>query len=103
MYRDHGIRSEGLIVDGDSKLPIVELFESDVYANASNLPADYIKLNEAVLKGQKRDRFLLGKWVAYEGLVYGEFSQERNIITRTQALEHLNDCLRRHVRLRVIE
>lgn len=103
LYRDHGIRTEGLIVHPETKQPLVELFESDTYANATNLPPGYISKLEAIYRGQMRDRYLLGKWVAFEGLVYPEFSIERHVLTRQQVLEHLNDCLKRHVKVQVLE
>ena len=34
---------------------------------------DFIATLETMYSGQQRDRFLLGKWVAYEGLVYPQF------------------------------
>lgn len=67
-----GIRNEKLIVDEDGK-PLMELFEGSTYDNASNLPDDFIKTQEAAYKGQMRSRFLLGEWGAYEGLVYPDY------------------------------
>lgn len=103
MFRDKGIRSDKLIVDPDTKVPMVELFESDTYANADNLPADYLRVLEATYRGQMRDRYLLGKWAAFEGLVYPAFDSNKHFLTRKQANDYLLDCKRRHVRLEVLE
>lgn len=35
---------------------------------------DFIQTLEAMYQGQQRDRFLLGKWASYEGLVYPQYS-----------------------------
>lgn len=69
-------------------VPIVELFEGSTYENASNLEPDYIETLEASYKGQMRDRFLLGKWAAYEGLVYPEFSEATNVLSHTLVEQH---------------
>lgn len=55
--------------EGKPKL-MLELFEGATYENKENLGADFIKTLETAYKGQMRERFLLGKWGAYEGLVY---------------------------------
>lgn len=103
IWRDKGIKTPNLLVDEETGLPIMELFEGPTHMNAANLPPDYIKAQEATLKGQMRERFLLGKWAAFEGLVYGTFSDDRNRISREAALGYLRSCLERHVKIRVIE
>lgn len=102
-WYDRGIFSDDLIVDEESQLPLMELFESDIYANATNLRPDYIKSLEASYKGQMRERFLKGKWVSFEGLVYDTFDEQRNTLTRDQMIKHLLNCRKRHVRVRVME
>lgn len=102
MYKKHGIRLPELIVDENGE-PLIELFESDIYANAENLAKDAIQLLEAMYKGQMRERFLYGKWAAFEGLVYPDFDPDHNVLTRARILEHLDDCLARHVKVKVVE
>ena len=85
------------------KLPIIELFESDTYANKHNLKPDFIKTLENAYKGQMRDRYLLGKWAAFEGLVHPGFDTSMNLLKRDQMLDHLADCKRRHVRVQTLE
>lgn len=60
--------------------PILELFEGSTYENEDNLEPDFIRTLEASYKGQMRDRFLLGKWSAYEGLVYPQFDEAIHVI-----------------------
>jgi hypothetical protein len=72
-YAATGERSENLLVDVDTGEPLIDLFEGSTYTNAANLDRDYIKTLEAAYKGQMRDRYLLGQWAAYEGLVYPEY------------------------------
>ena len=45
------------------------------------LPQDYIDML-AKFTGQYRDRFVLGKWVAFEGLIYDNFSRDVHLVHR---------------------
>jgi hypothetical protein len=102
-WRDRKIFGPKLIVDEDNAMPIIELFESDTYANKRNLKPDFIKTLENTYKGQMRDRYLLGKWAAFEGLVHPGFDTSLNLLKREQMLDHLADCRRRHVRIQTLE
>ncbi len=51
--------------------PITEVVESNALEN-HHLPLDYVAKIQT-LKGRYRDRFVLGKWVDFEGLVYDCF------------------------------
>lgn len=102
-WKATGIKKPELLVDEETGLPIIDLFEDDTYSNKANLDADYIKTLESMYKGQMRQRYLLGKWAAYEGLVHSEYSRESNVITRDQAIAHLLKCTERHVRIKVVE
>lgn len=83
--------------------PIVEIFEGATYENRANLEPDFIKTLEATYKGQMRDRFLLGKWAAYEGLVYPEFSEMTNVISHALIAQHYWECQRSLKGVRIIE
>ena len=50
-----------------------------------------------------RTRFLEGKWAAYEGLVYQEYEEEKHLITREQAMDHLWALQRKNYRVKAIE
>lgn len=103
IWRKSGVKTAKLIVDEETGVPLIDLFEGSTYTNAKNLSKDYIKGLESLYRGQMRDRFLLGKWAAYEGLVHGTYSREANMVTREQAIAHLVNCLKRHVRIKVVE
>lgn len=76
----NGIHNADLLLDEETGLPMLELFEGSTYENRDNLPADFIKTQEAAYKGQMRERFLLGKWGAYEGLVYSEYDPKTHML-----------------------
>jgi hypothetical protein len=103
QWKKYGTKSDKLLVDEATGLPLLELFEGSTYTNAANLPDDYIKGLESAYKGQMRKRFLLGEWAAYEGLVHGDYSREVHCLTREQAEAHLVSCHKRHVQIKVIE
>lgn len=75
-----GIMNPDLLVDETTKEPIIDLFEGSTYENKNNLPADFIEGLESSYKGQMRERFLMGEWGAYEGLIYPEYAQETHMI-----------------------
>jgi hypothetical protein len=103
IWRDRGVMTDNLLINEDTATPILDLFEGSTYTNKSNLADDYIRSLEIKYRGQMRERYLLGKWAAFEGLVHPDFSMERNVLTRGQGEAHLFECLSRHVRPRVIE
>jgi len=53
--------------------PLIEIFEASTYDNAQNLEADFLQLLESKYRGKMRDRYILGKWVAFDGVVYDEY------------------------------
>ena len=73
--------SAGKVTLNDDKkpTPIIELYEGATYENASNLEPDFIQTLEATYKGQMRDRFLMGRWLAYEGLVYPDYDEDLHV------------------------
>lgn len=70
---------EPILIDGKAQL-LVELFEGSSYENAHNLPEDFLQGMESLYTGQMKDRFLMGKWAAYEGLVYPQFDETLHMI-----------------------
>lgn len=78
-YAD-GKVNENLVKDVDTGKPLIEIFEGSTYDNAANLEMDYIKGLEATYTGQMKERFLMGKWGAFEGLVYPEFDETIHVL-----------------------
>lgn len=64
--------------NGKPKL-MIELFEGSTYENQRVYEilgaTDFIQTLESAYKGQMRDRYLLGKWAAYEGLIYDSYDE----------------------------
>jgi hypothetical protein len=67
--------SRPILRDGKPQL-LLELIEGSTYELRHIHEADggdFIQGLESTYTGQQRDRFLLGKWAAYEGLIYPTF------------------------------
>jgi hypothetical protein len=104
IYKQKGVITDALLINARTKEPVIDLFEGSTYENASNLPADFIEGMESTFSGQMRDRFLLGKWAAYEGLVYPNFREELHMLPREKLQGHLDDLVSvRRVRVKAIE
>jgi hypothetical protein len=103
IWKKTGARTDKLIVDSDTLLPIMELFEGSTHTNAENLPADFIKGLESMYKGQMRDRFLLGMWAAYEGLVYPGFRREMHMLPEATLEWILAQAKMRRIKIKSLE
>tara|TARA_R100000458_G_C8276283_1_gene251537 strand:+ start:1552 stop:3105 length:1554 start_codon:yes stop_codon:yes gene_type:complete len=82
----------GKIIRGEDGLPIpiVEIFEGSTYENKENLEKDFIKTLESTYRGQMKDRFLLGKWASYEGLVYPHFDEDIHVMQHHHVVDYYN-------------
>lgn len=93
MYLENGHRSKELMINKKTLEPIIDLFEVSTYDNADNLEADYIESLESAYTGQMADRFLHGKWSAYEGLVYPDYDETVHIVDHSLMVRYLNRLL----------
>jgi hypothetical protein len=84
LFQSRGIVTEDLLIDNKTGECLIELIEASTYDNRDNLPEDFIETMESAYRGQMRDRFLLGKWAAYEGLIYSEFDADVHLVTPEQ-------------------
>jgi hypothetical protein len=71
-------------------IPLIEVFEATTYDNAQNLPADFIAGLEAKYTGKMRDRYLLGKWVAFDGVVYQDYDAAVHRVSDRYLHAHLS-------------
>lgn len=95
--------TEQPIMHGDKPSLLIDLFESSTYENRHNLEPDFLKGLEATYRGQTRERFLLGKWVGYEGQVYPDFDQAIHAVPHQRMVEHFNNTRRRSNRVSIVE
>lgn len=89
-------KNDKVIYDNNNKpILLIDIFEGSTYENKDNLEDDFIEGLESTYTGQMRDRFLLGKWAAYEGLVYPQFDTMLHMQPRALIMEYL-EALRAH-------
>ena len=91
----NGIPNPLSLIDEQSGESIVELFEGSTYENRNNLPDDFIRGLETTYKGQMRNRFLLGEWGAYEGLVYPQYDPNIHVVDHNKMMEYYDDLCAR--------
>jgi len=82
---------------------LISLVEGSTYTNAHNLGADFIATLESTYRGQSRERFLYGKWAAYEGLVHPEFSEVTHCIPQQEMMDYYSTMLGMGVIPRFVE
>lgn len=99
-YLATGLVTDELLHDPRTKEVMITIIEGATYENAHNLEADFITGLEASYTGQMRDRFLMGEWAAYEGLVYPQFSAATHMIRRDTMLKIVNEALDNKIKLR---
>lgn len=99
---EKGLRNPDLLVDENGN-PIIELFEGDTYSNAENLEPDFIQTLESTYTGQMRERYLLGKWGAFEGLVYPQWDSTVHMLSRDEIVDYFNREIDRGMQPEVIE
>lgn len=83
------------ILVNDKPIMMIEVFEGSTYINKRNLAPDFLKTLQSTYRGQMKDRFLLGKWASYEGLVYPEFSEIDNVIPHKDMLDYMDSLSNR--------
>lgn len=103
IYLSGGERVEELLWDKENDCPMIELFEGSTYENAENLAPDFIQSLENAYRGQMRDRFLMGKWSAYEGLVYPMFDRTLHCQMQGEMTHHLLKLADQGVKLGIVE
>lgn len=93
-----------MVLNADGKpTPIVEVFEASTYENAQNIAADYLRTLQNTYRGKMRDRYLLGKWVAFDGVVYDEFDDNVHMVAPEYMREHLRSLRAQGFRLTPVE
>lgn len=96
--------TEQPILDDNGKpKPLIALYESSTYDNRANLPPDFLKSLEASYRGQMRDRFLLGKWVGYEGQVFSDFDQAQHVVPHRQMVERFKRVRMQSISVSMVE
>jgi len=98
-------RKPVLTHDGKARL-LIEVIEGSTYELRHVHEAeggDFIQTLETMYSGQQRDRFLLGKWVAYEGLVYPQYDATVHLLQEGELHALLDGYTETHYQTNWIE
>src|SRR5712664_3069838 len=93
IYSKTGIVTQKLIWAKDIKKCLIDLYEADTYSNMHNTGVAYVRLLESAYKGSMAERFLKGKWGAYEGLVYPEYDPVIHRINSSELNEYIKEII----------
>lgn len=103
QYLATGAVNDEVFQDKRTKEVLIEIIEGATYENSHNLDPDFIQGLEAAYTGQMRDRFLLGEWAAYEGLVYPQFHPNTHMLRREQILRIMEEARDNKIKLRAVQ
>lgn len=94
---------EPLLDENGQPSLMIELFEAPTYANRHNLGEDFIQMLESEYHGSMRDRFLLGQWAAYEGLVYWMQDETVHMINHGRLVDYFNQLVEENWQMEIVE
>lgn len=95
--------NEHPVLKDDAPQLLMHMVEGSTYENADNLEPDFIQTLESTYRGSMRDRFLLGGWGSYEGLVYPQFNAITHVIPYDDVMDYLGDLQQRFYETHFIE
>lgn len=98
-----GAVTDDLLYDPDLQEPIIELFEAPTSANEKNLPAEFMRKLRTTYKGQMFERYFMGKWASFEGLVYPDFDRDSHMVSHNKLLDILQHRWRERSKYHAIE
>lgn len=114
MYTQQGIITPDLLcerdeydnpvldADGKPKL-LLGVVEGSTYENKDNLEPDFIKTLESTYRGSMKERFLMGGWASYEGLVYPQYDPVTHVVPYNDIMDYLGDLQQQFYELNYIE
>lgn len=93
LYQEKGLINSKLLYDKKDKRCIVSIFNAPTKANKRNTGEKYAERMEVIYRGSMRSRFIEGKWDAYDGLVYPDYSELTHVIMAEQMQEYIARCI----------
>lgn len=93
IYKRTGIITKNLPVSETTKKCLLEVYEASTHTNKHNTGQAYVDSLVALYKGSMGDRYIEGKWGAYEGLVYPEFDQTIHVYTESEINDYVEGVI----------
>src|SRR5215475_1183941 len=92
-YKRTGLVTRKLMLDEETRLPIVEVFNAPSSANAQHTGKQYVSRMRAVYRGSMAKRFIDADWSAYEGLIYPDYDETVHMCEHDALVAHINEGL----------
>lgn len=89
LYQDKGLINSKLLYDRERKKPLVSIFNAPTQANKRNTGEKYASRLQMIMRGSQAKRFIEGKWDAYDGLVYPDYSDSVHMVYSDQMQAHI--------------
>lgn len=115
VYNETGVITPNLLCerDTDTNEPVLDengkpkmligIVEGSTYENADNLEPDFIMTLESTYRGAMKERFLMGGWASYEGLVYPQYDETTHMLPYADVMEYLGDLQQRFYDVNFVE
>lgn len=93
IWKKTGIITKGLIYSKKQQRCLIDLFSASSHENVHNTGEGFIDLMESAYKGSMYDRYVLGKWDSYEGLIYPAFDPTVHVIEQGMLRKYIEEKL----------
>jgi hypothetical protein len=80
LYEKSGLITPKLLIDPDTRKPIIKIFNAPSQANKKHTGERFSKRMEIVFRGAMNKRYIAGDWDAYEGLVYPDYDDTVHMV-----------------------
>lgn len=92
-YQRTGVITQKLMVDIETKRPIVQVYNAKSEANQKHTGKDYVNRMKAVFRGSMAKRYVEADWGAYEGLVYPDYDDTLHMVDGNELREYVEQQL----------
>lgn len=92
-YKRTGLVTRKLMIDEETKLPIIEVFNAPSTANQKHTGKAYVNRMRSVYRGSMAKRFIDAEWGAYEGLIYPDYDETMHMVEHSDMVEYISQTL----------
>lgn len=93
LYEQSGIITPKLLIDPDTRKPILRIFNAPSDANKKYTGERFSKRMGIVFRGAMSDRYIKGNWDAYEGLVYPDYNNTVHVVDHSDLTRYIKEQL----------
>lgn len=93
LYEKTGLITPKLLIDSDTRKPIIKVFNAPSQANKKHTGERFSKRMEIVFRGSMNKRYIKGDWDAYEGLVYPEYDDTVHLVEHGDLTAYIKEQL----------